>query len=224
MANPNNDLLKAVVTRLGAYADEFVFLGGCTVGLLITDAASMNIRPTKDVDGIVQAFTYAEYVRVEAKIASLGFSRVEDPICRWEIDGLLLDVLPINGSFLGFRSQWFNEAVETCNTLVIEPGLNIRIINPVYFIATKLEAFNDRGESDFLASRDLEDILMVINGRNELADEINSSSTSVREFIRSNFISLLEEPKFIESIPGHLNPEPERTTIVLERLKRITAI
>lgn len=221
MANPNTELLKAVVAKLGTYADEFVFLGGSTVGLFITDAAAANVRPTKDVDGIVQALTYAEYVQVEEKIASLGFSRVEDPICRWEIDGLLLDVLPVDGRFLGFRSRWFSEAVETSDTHEIAPGTNVRIINPVYLIATKLEAFSDRGDRDFLVSHDMEDLLTVINGRKELIEEINSSDRSVREFIKAAFTSLLVDPKFIESIPGHLNPEPERTAIVMDRLRQI---
>lgn len=134
----------------------------------------------------------------------------------------MLDVLPIDGSFLGFRSQWFNEAVETCDTCEIEPGLNIRVINPVYFVATKLEAFRDRGKQDFLASRDLEDILTVINGRMELVDEIRSSEGPVRKFLRSAFASLLGDPRFLESIPGHLNPEPQRTSIVIDRLRQMS--
>ncbi len=105
MANPNFELLKAVVAKLGPCVNDFTFLGGCTVGLYISDPAAANVRSTKDVDGIVQALTYGEYIRVEEKIASLGFSRVEQPICRWEIDGLLLDVLPVNGDFLGFSSK-----------------------------------------------------------------------------------------------------------------------
>lgn len=39
------------------------------------------------------------------------------------------------------------------------------------FIATKLEAFADRGGGDFLASHDLEDITTVTDGRPELTDE-----------------------------------------------------
>ncbi|HMQ05404.1 MAG TPA: nucleotidyl transferase AbiEii/AbiGii toxin family protein [Pyrinomonadaceae bacterium] len=224
MADPNTELLNAVVNKLGTFADEFVFLGGSTIGLYITDPGSASIRPTKDVDGIVQAATYAEYVRVEERIASLGFTRVQDPICRWEIDGLLLDVLPVDGSFLGFRSRWFSKAFDASQTLNIAPGLNIRVANPAYLIATKLEAFNDRGNKDFLASRDLEDILALVNGREELIVEISSSEAVVSEFIRSAFSSLLDEQGFLESIPGHLNPEPERATIVIGRLREISRI
>ncbi len=220
MADPNTELLKAIVTKLGPFADEFTFLGGCTIGLLITDPGSASARPTKDVDAIVQAATYAEYVRVEERIASLGFDRVEDPICRWEIDGLLLDVLPIDGGFLGFRSRWFSQAVATSQTSEIAPGLTIRVISPVYLLATKLEAFDDRGNEDFLASRDLEDVLTLVNGREELIAEISSSERVVREFIRSKFGSLVGDPRFLESIPGHLNPEPERSTIVMDRLRQ----
>lgn len=223
MANPNNELLNAVVARLGTFANDFTFLGGCTVGLYITDPAAANVRPTKDVDGIVQALTYAEYVRVEEKIASLGFSRVEQPICRWEIEGLLIDVLPVKGDFIGFRSKWFAEAVDSAIFREIKSGVTIRLINPVYLIATKLEAFHDRGKQDYLSSHDLEDILTLVNGREELIDEINSSEGTVHQFICSSFKSLLAERYFLESIPGHLNPETERTEMIIDRIKRIAA-
>lgn len=51
--NPNLAILEAAVQRLGALAEEMVFLGGCATGLLLTDAAAPPIRATKDVDAIV---------------------------------------------------------------------------------------------------------------------------------------------------------------------------
>ncbi len=50
--NPNIEILSAAVERLGAVADEMVFLGGCATGLLITDPAAPSIRITTDVDVI----------------------------------------------------------------------------------------------------------------------------------------------------------------------------
>jgi hypothetical protein len=37
----------------------------------------------------------------------------------------------------------------------LEKGLEIRLVAPVYFCASKLEAFAGRGKNDFSASRDL---------------------------------------------------------------------
>jgi hypothetical protein len=37
-----------------AAAVELVFIGGCTTGLLISDAGASGIRVTKDVDTIIE--------------------------------------------------------------------------------------------------------------------------------------------------------------------------
>jgi hypothetical protein len=43
-------------------------------------------------------------------------------------------------------------------------------MSPVYFCASKLEAFRDRGKEDCQSSRDLEDVISAIDGREELVD------------------------------------------------------
>ena len=37
MTNPNLEMLRIAVENLGKLADEMVFVGGCTTGLLITN-------------------------------------------------------------------------------------------------------------------------------------------------------------------------------------------
>lgn len=46
MADPNRALFESVVRLLTPVLDELVFVGGCTTGLFITDAAAGGIRPT----------------------------------------------------------------------------------------------------------------------------------------------------------------------------------
>ena len=72
--NPNLELLMLTVDRLGALADEMVFLGGCATGLLITDAAAPPIRGTVDVDAIVQVVSHAEYYQLSEKLRAHGFN------------------------------------------------------------------------------------------------------------------------------------------------------
>jgi len=45
-------------------------------------------------------------------------------------------------------------------------------LRPPLFIATKLEAFRGRGGGDVVTSHDLEDIVMVIDGRPELVEAL----------------------------------------------------
>ena len=46
MADPNLPLLEDAVRKLAHFLDEIVFVGGVTLGLLITDEAAAPIRGT----------------------------------------------------------------------------------------------------------------------------------------------------------------------------------
>jgi hypothetical protein len=50
MPDPNLRLLEEAATKLAAFLHEIVFVGGVTLGLLITDKAAAPIRSTDDVD------------------------------------------------------------------------------------------------------------------------------------------------------------------------------
>src|SRR5829696_8547765 len=76
MADPNRELFESVVSLLAPLLDELVFVGGCTTGIFITDPAAAGIRPTKDVDAIVDVTSYAKYMALSDKLRDLGL--VED--------------------------------------------------------------------------------------------------------------------------------------------------
>src|ERR1700751_1485381 len=57
MADPNLPLLEDAVRKLAPFLDEIVFVGGVTLGLLITDEAAAPIRGTTDVDVIAEIVT-----------------------------------------------------------------------------------------------------------------------------------------------------------------------
>lgn len=85
-SNPNLLLLETAVSRLGLLIDEFVFIGGCATGLLVTDAAAHPVRPTIDVDVIVQVLSKTEYYALSNRLRDLGFREDHSdgaPICRW---------------------------------------------------------------------------------------------------------------------------------------------
>ena len=72
MADPNRALFESVVRLLAPVLDELVFVGGCTTGLFITDSAAGGIRPTRDVDAIVDVASYSK----RAFWSSLGVGSV----------------------------------------------------------------------------------------------------------------------------------------------------
>jgi hypothetical protein len=94
-----------------------------------------------------------------------------------------LDVMPLDGSILGFKNTWYEPAMATAEERELEPGLKILMVNPVYFCASKLEAFGDRGKNDYLGSRDLEDVVAVVDGRQELVGEIKAAQGDVRSYL-----------------------------------------
>ena len=227
MVDPNIEVLRLAVAQPGDLADELVFVGGSTTGLFITDEASTDVRPTKDVDAIVKASTYSKYVDFELRLEKANFRRdiSEDaPICRWIKGKTIFDILPIEGKILGFRNSWYGGAVETASSYEIEAKVNIKVVTPPYFLATKLEAFAGRGKNDFLESRDIEDIIAVVNGREELMEEVTNAPDDVRAFVANYVADLLSQRGFIDAIPGHLNPDSSRFSIVMDRLRRISML
>jgi hypothetical protein len=168
MANPNYQLLVDAAKLLKPILSELVFVGGCTTGLLITDRAAADVRPTYDVDAIAEITSYIEYTEFAERLKTLGFredTREGAPLCRWRQETTTLDVMPLDGKILGFRNSWYGPAIESAEQRELEPGLKILLVNPVYFCASKLEAFGDRGKNDYLGSQDLEDVIAVVDGR-----------------------------------------------------------
>jgi predicted nucleotidyltransferase len=228
MPNPNIELLKNVAKRLGPLLNEVVFVGGCTTGLFITDNAGAETRPTFDVDVIAEITSYADYATFSERLRAIGFREDTSegaPVCRWLIDGMKLDIMPIDEKILGFSNRWYRDAMDAAHEVELEPDLRIRLISAPYFIATKLEAFRSRGRGDYTNSHDLEDLLTVVDGRVEIVAEV-ASTGELRSYISEQFRTLLGIPAFIDALPGYLLPDAgsqSRLPILLNRLKEVAA-
>lgn len=225
--NPNIEILEIAIARLGALADEMVFLGGCATGLLITDAAAPPIRVTRDVDAIVQVVSRAGYYRVAEKLRKLGFhedTSENAPLCRWLAEGVILDVMPTETEILGFGNQWYQSAVAHSEGVILPSGSQIRMVAAPYFLITKLEAFDGRGQGDYLMSHDIEDIVAVLDGRPEVVDEAYTSEPELRRALAKRFTNLRGDRRFIESLSGHIPPDEtsqSRVALVLDIIEKI---
>lgn len=224
--DPNLPQVLAIAEALGELCAQVVFVGGSTAGLLLTDPLAESVRPTMDVDAIVQADSLAHYYRIEAQLEQRGFVRdaAAGVICRWQhrSSGVRFDLMPVDASILGFSNRWYGEAVATAQLHLLDNGMQIRLVTAPAFLATKLEAFADRGQGDFLSSHDLEDVLNVVDGRPELVDELAHASTPMRQAIATCFSALLAKPDFINCLPGLL-ADPDRADIIIARLQCIAA-
>ena len=83
-------------------------------------------------------------------------------------------------------------------------GTPIRLVTAPVFVATKFEAFADRGQNDYLFSHDLGDLISVIDGRDELIEECRAHSAELKDYLRSRVRALLATPAFLDALPGHL--------------------
>lgn len=219
--DPNLPNLRTVARALGELREHMVFVGGAVAGLLVSDPLADPVRATVDVDAVVRA-TLGRYHALEDAVAARGFVRDIDSgvICRWRHrdSDVVFDLMPVEADVLGFSNRWYAYAVDTAVPVELGPGLGIRCVSAVAFVATKLEAFAGRGAGDILGSHDLEDVLNIVDGREELADELVASPGDVRSAVASAFAGLLRHRDFVNALPG-LIAEPERSGIVLERIK-----
>ena len=138
-----------------------------------------------------------------------------------------LDVMPLDGKILGFKTTWYGPAMDTAAERELEPGLKILMVSPVYFCASKLEAFGDRGKNDYAGSRDLEDLIAVVDGRAELVGEIQAAQSDVRSYLAKEIAKLLGARGFVDAFPGHLAPDSasqDRITTVMARLREIASL
>jgi predicted nucleotidyltransferase len=223
----HTEMIKQVAEKLGPLRPKVVFLGGSATGFHITDKAEPEIRATKDVDIIAEVASRVEYHRLEKRLRELGFfqkMQEDDPICRWYINDVIVDVMPTDENILGFSNRWYLPAMKNSVTIELERNLDIKIATAPYFLGTKLDAFFGRGRGDYLASHDMEDIISLINGRVEILEEIKNSEPDLKDYIIKSLKGFLGNEFFLEALPGHLLPDQAsqgRRSIILARIKNI---
>lgn len=222
--DPNLPYLRCIAEALGELREQLVFVGGAVAGLLVTDPLADSVRATRDVDAVVNA-DRAMFYRLEELVAERGFERdvSSDVICRWvhKASGVLFDLMPVQSEVLGFSNRWYPYAVQTAVPVDLGDGVTIRLVSAVAFVATKLEAFASRGGGDFMSSHDLEDVLNIVDGREELVEELAAVPVELRQAVATAFALLLGNPDFENVLPG-LIAEPERAGFVMDRLRALS--
>ncbi|KTD69015.1 hypothetical protein [Legionella steelei] len=222
----NNEALYKAATLLKDLNEHVVYVGGRIVGLLITDLIEDDVRPTYDIDvalDLGRTDIVAHY-SLQKKLESLGFKPDGNVNCRYVLDDFMIDVMYTDGVLQGINSNWYQAGFDNAIEIQIKDK-KIKILNAVYFIATKLEAFTDRAykNNDYWDCKDLEDIINVINGRPELLIEIMNSPKDVVQFISGYFKKLIEDPKWLEAIKAIARLERSRN-IVLGAIEKISTL
>lgn len=215
--------IKAVYRALGDLAGDVIFVGGATVALY-ADRPATDVRPTDDVDIVVEVAGYVGYAALESRLREKGFvnDQASGIICRYSIRGIIVDVMPTAKDILGFSNKWYADAFQYSEEIQLDE-YKLKIFSAPFFIATKLEAFKGRGNGDGRTSSDFEDIIFLLNNRTTIWDEMNEASHELKAYLQDECKALLENPNIQEWISAHLDfTEQRRLSFILGGLYAFT--
>jgi len=223
-ADHNYELIEFVADGLGeAFLAEVAFVGGCTTAMLVTDAAVLDdIRFTDDVDLVIELAGISAWQQLIERLATKNFKITgEDEVnCRFRFNDVIVDVMPSDPAVLGYANRWFVEGLARADKFTLPSGAVIQIFKPAYFLATKLEAFSGRGGGDPY-HKDVEDIIILVDGRTELLEEVRQAESELKDFITSGIreLMVLSGIDYVIESSGSVQANPERGRIIHRRMK-----
>jgi len=131
--------------------------------------------------------------------------------------------MPTDPAILGFSNRWYHEGMSAAQLYELPSGTEIKILPATFFIATKIEAFRGRGHHDYQASKDIEDIVTILDGRSTWPSEFeNESNLALRKYLSMGFRDFLANTEFLQSLIGHLPPDPASTARAKTLLELMT--
>src|SRR5690554_7846519 len=152
----NLNVVAEVAKGLQELNEKVVFVGGAVVSLYTDDPAADEIRPTADVDftvNITNITSLTNWEEFNHRLNSLGFS--PDPfghaICSYKYKDIPVDIMAPEDGPLGPANRWYKKGFENLWTAKAKEQ-DIKILSAPCYLATKFEAFNDRG-SDYRTSQ-----------------------------------------------------------------------
>ena len=217
-------MLKLAYQLLEELSEQVVFVGGVTTCLYIDVDIADDIRPTTDVDCVIEIANKKEYDKFQKKLRDKGFThdmRVGAPLCRFRHgDLLVLDVMPNDEEILGFSNSWYKEGILNKEKFHLTKDDYIYIFPLALFLASKFEAFNSRGRKDPRMSWDLEDIVLVIDGIKNF--QIPNLKGRLKEFLIKMTTECLTNKSIQEAISAFLKNSTPKINRLNERLRQLT--
>ena len=221
--------IRRLDIALDGFPVDYAFIGGGVLSLLVTDPTASAVRVTMDVDILTNASTRMAYTKLDRPLQDRGFRHDMSegaPGCRWTLDGIKVDILPLHRDVLGWESRWFPEALASARPVSVGERM-VRVVAPPYFVILKMEAFESRGDGDLLCSHDFEDILCIFDGRPEIVGEIREAPDELRRELGSRLAQCLANPDVESAVEGFVQtgPNPEsRMAAILARLRSVAAL
>lgn len=195
-----------IAVALKELKDKMVFIGGAVISVYTDDPSADEIRPTADVDLTINLINFTIWTQMQERLAELGFS--PDPeghaICSYVYKGISVDIMPAEDGPLGPSNSWYKIGFENLWTTKVK-NQEISILSAPCFLATKFEAFKNRG-TDYRTSHDFEDIIYVLDNRTTIVDEIEIDFPEIKQFLKEEFKRIYTHLSFEEIITCHIHP------------------
>jgi predicted nucleotidyltransferase len=219
----NIAVVAEVAEALKDIKQDMVFVGGAVVSLYTDDPAADEIRPTQDIDMTLNIVNLSHWEKVQTQLGTLGFH--PDPfghaICSYKYKGIPVDIMATEDGPLGPANRWYKIGFENLWTAKAKDQ-EIKILSAPCFLASKFEAFNDRG-SDCRMSHDIEDVIYVLDNRINIVEEIAKDDIRIANFIKDELQNIANKGLMQEVLMAHIHPLmlEERLPIVEGKITQI---
>jgi len=216
------DLIIKVAKALGELNDQVVFVGGAVVSLYVTDDAAPDVRPTDDVDIMLEISSAGKLETLREKLRRKGFIQSSDDkvICRFRYEEIKVDVMATQEVGWAPANPWFKPGFEELEIREVN-DFKLRILSLPYFIASKLTAFRSRAK-DPRTSHDLEDVVYILDNRDDITEQLLSAPEDVKSYLYKEFSQLIDDGAIREAMMANLeySSQTVRFAMIGKKIKR----
>lgn len=228
MRSNNIERLEAIAKGLGDLVAHVFFVGGSVVELYVHDSGATPVRPTEDVDFVLEITPNRDIRDWERLLVNRGFRHDMSqgaPICRWLLGEHRVDIMSADPRDLGFSNRWYASAMNYPIKIPIEGGISIQLFALPYYIATKTEAVLSRGWPDLRTSHDFEDIVYLWDSVPGLFEQLRDCDPELRLYIAKTMSTFVKNPTFREAVEGHLAlGSYRRASKVAEEMRALSVV
>ncbi len=199
--------IKVLAEAFSKLKNKVVFVGGAVVELYCDDSARGEVRPTDDVDVVVEIVNLGSYATLEEDLRAIGFNHdmFSSVMCRYKYHDIVIDIVPTDEHILGFTNIWYKDGLQNSISFDLEDNLTIQIFTLPYFLGSKFEALkSDRHGKDYRYNSDFEDIIYIFDNRINIKNELIECTDEVKIYLQKSISELMKRPYIEEEIVSNL--------------------
>lgn len=154
----------------------------------------------------VVAEVAAALQHIQKQLSVLGFH--PDPfghaICSYKYKDIPVDIMAAEDGPFGPSNRWYKIGFNNLWTANAK-NQKIKILSAPCYLATKFEAFNNRGK-DYRTSHDMEDIIYVLDNRIGIVEDIKKDNARIANFIKEQLQNIIHKGMMQEVLVAHIHP------------------